>query len=142
MTAREELLHHRTSAALLSPCRASIWRTADERFWYLEPLRRTAGGRRQRVRHAPVAGAWQAIVRRIGTAQAPASLATEKQPVARAGHPLCSRQMCVIDLPRTVAIRCSVGANQVFDRIAPITAACGSIQQEEVGREMLTVIVG
>jgi uncharacterized protein (DUF302 family) len=43
MTAREELLHHRTSAALLSPCRASIWRTADERFWYLEPLRRTAG---------------------------------------------------------------------------------------------------
>jgi hypothetical protein len=99
-------------------------------------------GRRQRVRHAPVAGAWQAIVRRIRTAQAPASLATEKQPVARAGHPLCSRQMCVIDLPRTVAIQCSVGANKVFDCIAPITTACGPVQQKEVGREMLTVVVG
>lgn len=81
-------------------------------------------------------------MRRIRTAQASASRAAEKQPVARAGHPLCSRQMRVIDLPRTVAIQCSVGANKVFDCIAPITAACGLVQQEEVGREMLAVVVG
>ena len=37
---------------------------------------------------------------------------------------------------------CSVGANKVFDCIVPITAACGPVQQEEVGREMLTVVVG
>jgi hypothetical protein len=73
---------------------------------------------------------------------AQASLATEKQPVARAGHPLCSRQMCVIDLPRTVAVQCSVGANKAFDCIVPITAACGPVEQEEVGRKMLTVLVG
>jgi len=72
---------------------------------------------------------------------AQASLATEKQPIACAGHPLCSRQVRVIDLPRTVAIQCNVGANKAFDCIAPITAACGPVQQEEVGREMLAVVV-
>jgi hypothetical protein len=33
------------------------------------------------------------------------------------------------DLLRTVAIQCSVGANKVFDCIAPITFACGPVQQ-------------
>ena len=32
-------------------------------------------------------------------------------------------QTCVIDLPRTVSIQFSVGANKVFDCIVPITAA-------------------
>jgi len=50
--------------------------------------------------------------------------------------------MCVIDLPRTVTIQCSVGANKVFDCIAPITTACGPVQQEEVGREMRMIVVG